>query len=298
MQRWVSQLALFNYEIKYRPGTANRNADALSRLPLHSDQSAVVLSGITVPQSIAVQERPPWFGPQVVESLTVDAVPVRSKAVLRALQAADPCIQAFRQFWVQGQQPPVAELKNMSREVQQLVKQWPRVCEVDGVLYRTVQIPPSRVLGWQLLLPKGLQVEVLTSLHDNHGHQWVERTTDLVRQRCYWPNMWQDIKKWCTECECCIVAMASQPKLRTFSGSLLASRPLEIIAIDFTVLDKASNGQENVLVVTDVFSKFTQAYPTPDQRANTVTKIIYGSIFMGCQKGFTLTRDVALKGNC
>lgn len=57
-------------------------------------------------------------------------------------------------------------------------------------------------------------------------------------------------------------------------GSLLASGPLEIIAIDFTALDKACNGQENVLVVTDVFSKFTQAYPTPDQRANTVAKIL------------------------
>ncbi|KAM4604665.1 protein FAM78B-like [Polymixia lowei] len=32
-QRWVSQLANFNYTIKYRPGRQNRNADALSRLP-------------------------------------------------------------------------------------------------------------------------------------------------------------------------------------------------------------------------------------------------------------------------
>ena len=32
-QRWASRLALFHYDIQYRPGTANRNADALSRLP-------------------------------------------------------------------------------------------------------------------------------------------------------------------------------------------------------------------------------------------------------------------------
>lgn len=30
-QRWASQLALFDFEIKYRRGTMNRNADALSR---------------------------------------------------------------------------------------------------------------------------------------------------------------------------------------------------------------------------------------------------------------------------
>lgn len=34
----------------------------------------------------------------------------------------------------------------------------------------------------------------------------------------------------------------------------MASKPLEVIAIDFTVLDKVSDGRENVLVVTDVYS--------------------------------------------
>lgn len=48
----------------------------------------------------------------------------------------------------------------------------------------------------------------------------------------------------------------------------MASKLLGVIAIDFTVLDKASDGRENVLVVTDVFSKFAQAYyQTHYQRA-------------------------------
>ncbi len=38
-----------------------------------------------------------------------------------------------------------------------------------------------------------LRSEVLINLHDHHGHQGVERTTTLVRQRCYWPFMRQDI---------------------------------------------------------------------------------------------------------
>lgn len=150
----------------------------------------------------------------------VVAVPCWNKADLRGLQAADPYIKVFLQFWVSEQRPTVVELKGMARQVQQLVRRWPRIRDVDGVLYRVVQIPPSREVVWQLLLPKGLQGEVLTSLHDNHGHQGVERTTALIRQRCYWPNMWQDVKKWCMEYERCSVAKASHPKLRTFLGSL------------------------------------------------------------------------------
>ncbi len=54
----------------------------------------------------------------------------------------------------------------------------------------------------------------------------------------------------------------------------MASRQLEVVAIDFTVLEKASDGCENVLVVTDVFTKFTQAYPTKDQKADTTAKVL------------------------
>ena len=48
-------------------------------------------------------------------------------------------------------------------------------------------------------------------------------------------------------------------------GHLLASRPNEILAIDFTLLEPSHNGLENVLVMTDVFSKYTLAVPTRDQ---------------------------------
>jgi hypothetical protein len=37
---------------------------------------------------------------------------------------------------------------------------------------------------------------------------------------------------------------------------------LEVIEIDFTKLEVASDGREDVLVITDVFTKFTQAIPT------------------------------------
>ncbi len=68
--------------------------------------------------------------------------------------------------------------------------------------------------------------------------------------------------------------MGHAPALHTTSSHLLASRPLEILAIDFTKLETASDGRENVLVLTDVFSKFTQAIPTRNQEAGTVAKVL------------------------
>lgn len=57
-------------------------------------------------------------------------------------------------------------------------------------------------------------------------------------------------------------------------GHLLASRPNEILAIDYTVLEPTSHGLENVLVMTDVFSKYTLAFATRDQRAATVAQVL------------------------
>ncbi len=46
------------------------------------------------------------------------------------------------------------------------------------------------------------------------------------------------------------------------------------------MLEKASDGRENVLVVTDVFTKFTQTYPTKDQKADTTAKVLLREWFM------------------
>ena len=44
--------------------------------------------------------------------------------------------------------------------------------------------------------------------------------------------------------------------------SIVASEPLEVVAIYLTVLEPASNEIENVLVMTDVYRKFTTTVPT------------------------------------
>lgn len=274
-QRWVSELALFDFELKYRPGTSNRNADALSRLPIDSAPNSVreAVPGITLPQVLSSVQCP-RSAPNLVLTSEIAAVPFRDKADMQALQAADSHIAAFLKYWQRGVPPTRYEGAEESREVRELVRQWKRVRQKDGVLYREVFLPPGKVRVLQVLLPAVLKKEVLEGLHDHHGHQGIERTTTLVRERCFWPNLRHDVEQWCIKCERCVVSKALRPKVRTTMGHLMASRPLEILAIDFTLLERASNGCENVLVVTDVFSKFTQAYPTRDQKASTVVRIL------------------------
>ncbi|KAL1259109.1 hypothetical protein QQF64_009686 [Cirrhinus molitorella] len=267
-QRWLSQLASFIFVIKYRPGRVNQNADALSRQAMNN-----VLPGIEVPQVLQQQlrERSPE---QVVSTSEVAALPGCLHQDLSYLQKVDPIIGPIVKAWGAGSVLGPSELSGMDRAVKELARQWDRLREKDGCLYRLSYTPDGHREIYQLLLPQKLQREVFSSLHDNHGHQGKDRTAELVKRRCYWPGMMRDVEKWCRECQRCILAKAVQPKVRSFMGTLQASRPHEILAIDFTLLEPASDGRENVLVLTDVFSKFTQAIPTRDQRASTVAEVL------------------------
>lgn len=113
----------------------------------------------------------------------------------------------------------------------------------------------------QVLLPAALKDDVLKQVHDGHGHQRIQRTLELLRQRCYWPGMSSEVAQWCQTCGRCQVAK-EQPVARNYMGHLLASQPNEILAIDFTVLEPSRSGLENVLVMTDVFGKCMLAVPT------------------------------------
>ena len=64
------------------------------------------------------------------------------------------------------------------------------------------------------------------------------------------------------------------PRILLKMCRLIATRPLHILAVDFTFLEKSFSGIENVLVLTDVFAKYTLAFPTRDHKAQTVVKIL------------------------
>ncbi len=106
------------------------------------------------------------------------------------------------------------------------------------------------------------------------GHQGIECTIGLLRKRCFWVSMYIDEDQWIKRCQRCVLTKMPQPRIHAPMKPFLASRPLEVVAVDFTVLEPSSDGRENVLIVKDVFTKFTQTFPTRDQRADSTGKFI------------------------
>ena len=61
---------------------------------------------------------------------------------------------------------------------------------------------------------------------------------------------------------------------KTQPGLIIANGPLDLLCVDFTTMDPSRDSKENVLVLTDAFSKYSQAFVSPNQKALTVAKII------------------------
>lgn len=85
-QRWASQLVVFNFTIKYRPGRSNGNADALSRQYLDA-----VAAGTEVPQEMASEGCRPETTMTVVQN-EISALVGRTHEDLRTLQQRDPVL--------------------------------------------------------------------------------------------------------------------------------------------------------------------------------------------------------------
>ena len=86
--------------------------------------------------------------------------------------------------------------------------------------------------------------------------------------------MANDAAQWVSHCTHCQVAQGTytdpKPKIR----QLESNNPLDLLCLDFTKIDPSKTGKENVLVMTDTFSKFSVTVVTPNQKALTVAKAL------------------------
>ena len=163
-------------------------------------------------------------------------------------------------------------LKIICKAACKYLLQFDRLVLKQGVLH---QIYTSNdVESHQLVLPLYYHKAVLCMLHDDYGHQGLDQTLALVRGRFHWSTMNHDGTEYVTNCHWCHVAKGHYTGLHTQQGSLVANNPLDLLCIDFLKVDPSRDGKENILLLTDAFTKFSQAFITNNQKALTIAKIL------------------------
>ena len=98
------------------------------------------------------------------------------------------------------------------------------------------------------------------------GHVGREKTLDLIQSRFYWPGVMNDASDKVKNCHNCVCRKAGDD--RAPMVPIISTQPMELVCLDYLSLEP-SKGYGNTLVITDLFSKFAQAYATKNQSAKT-----------------------------
>ena len=264
-QRWVGELEVFDFTTTYRCGRSNANADALSRCPVCKGDELNTIDKETRDAPV-----PASFKPVIEESVHPEMLSVGAIEVQQ--ECSDPEIEIIIKS-LKGKALTSEEKQSLSRDAQILLnKEQKRLRVIDGMLYRSVILNGVETL--QKVIPASQRRRKLELAHDMMGHMGPERCIHQLQSRCFWPSMRKDVTEYISSCERCLVSKSPAIAVHQPLGTLSASRPNQLVAMDFTTLERAADGREQVLVITDAFTKWTVACPARDQSAKTVMKIL------------------------
>ena len=169
--------------------------------------------------------------------------------------------------------------KNDNFEFLNYMKLWRYLVLEGGLLFRTVQLKHQVHPIDQLILPYKFRKRMVLACHDEMGHLGMDCTLLVLQDRVYWPGMSKDVRnhiRTCGHCE----RFKQLPSTEEISQTE-ASYPLELVHVDSLIIGGKKDVRKdiNVLVVTDHFTRYVQAYVTTLQTAVMAAKTLYECFF-------------------
>ena len=226
IQRWALTLSAYNYQMVFRPGKLQANADALSRLPLKVSEADVPIPGDTV-----------------LMLLTLDhSDSVVSVAAIRNWLNKDRNLSKVREAVRQGDwkgvpnNPETAHYRPRSHELS---------VQDDCLLW-----------GNRVVVPTAGREAVTRVLHE--GHPGMSRMKALARGVVWWPGIDADLVNVVKRCQPC-QANRKSPPVAPLHPWEWPTRPWSRLHIDFA---GPFQGQMFIVLV-DAHSKWPEIATVP-----------------------------------
>ena len=252
LMRWVLSLQEYDMVIEHKPGQKHKDADLTSRPVMLIQPSSTEGRG-------RLNRRKKRLRVQMIHHID------------RLL----------------GQSIPARKMARKQEKDETLNDAWRKASEghrgwkvIDDCLHREATIKGRTYM--QLALPQKLRKKVMEAHHDGvlGGHLGSEKTLSRIQKTYWWPGITDDVEKWIRTCRKCQERKAPRGKLKGKMKAIRVARAWEMLGIDIiTSLPRTETGCTNLVVVSDYFTKWVEAFPTRDTTSNTIARLLIDRVF-------------------
>ena len=176
IQRWALTLGAYSYQIKYRRGIDNSNADALSRLPLPD-----------------IPENTPVPGEVLMTMSELSKSPINATDIW-SWTSKDPVLSSVYRYVVRGWPITIQD-----KRLQIYHDRKDELSVEDGCILR----------GARVVIPERCRSCLLEELHQTH--MGITRMKSLARGYVWWPSIDSDLEKLVKGCQTCQINRPSPP---------------------------------------------------------------------------------------
>jgi len=308
LARWLEILQEYDIQVEHRSGRQHSNVDGMSR-PFckqcwgktakvhwvdHSNEGDELNRADELTELLGVCRAEPTDSIVDVSDehpcvQRVTFLPELSDDDVIELQTEDEDLRPVIEWLTDGHMPKHDELRSFSLTTRRLWDLVPMVHLLDGVLV----FKPTESADIKLVVPYGLRKQLFDANHSGllAAHLGSYRMLKELKHSYFWPGMSRDVSSWCRQCETCAKGKGPPSKRHGTLQKVIVGAPMDIVAIDIlSGLPATQDGSKYILVATDYFTKWSEAYALPDAEASTCMRklLAISSLGLAYRDNYTL----------
>jgi transposase InsO family protein len=251
--RWSLYLSRFDFRLVHKPGTANTQADPLSRIPTHQIMD-------TEDNHNQLVLHPEHFATLAGDSTDEDASNTLEDDIRNTPDRDSDVILALRLLKEQG-----------PRQLTDGLSDWE---ERDGLVFYKGRV----------YIPKSLDLRkrVMRLCHDSPsaGHPGRRGTLELVSQLYWWPGLANFVNKYVTGCDTCQRCKSARHPRTILQPHEVPAGPWQTMGVDLITGLPRIGKYDAIVVYIDHYSKQVHTIPTTsDVDTEGIADIHYREIF-------------------